>query len=155
MLAIDSSSLVRAVWLGQLTGAQERTVLGLVRSEIPYKSGLFSGDLAKEPDGLSLGTAQELQRAHKAEIVDMRERSDQGSPLAGAISIPLEEIPFRAESETNRGILQLLDCTGITPSVCSNGVLALKRAGLGVGTIGKGAYNASWCRASKISHSGN
>jgi hypothetical protein len=68
----------------------------------------------------------------------------------GVVNIPLQEIPFRIAYDIAPDVLHVIDCRALTPELCAQAVQVFRQEGLRVATTGKGAFQASWCRATLL-----
>lgn len=144
LVAINSAGICTRLWVGELSPAQEDTVLELIRSG---SAGTAATTDARVED-FSVETVENMRRRQSLELIDIRERSEVGQPQPGVENIPLQEIPFRIADGSST--LHLIDCRGITIQFCDYAVQTFEKQGLRVGTVGRGTYHESWCRVTQV-----
>lgn len=148
LMAIDPSGRVARLWVGELQPAGETAVLEAV------SAGKFSLPVAAAQHGdvreFSPEALDRLRRTEKLDIIDVRERSDVRQLPPGVVNVPLQEVPFRAAYDIAPEVLHVIDCRALTPELCEQAVQVFRGEGLRVGTMGRGTYQASWCRATLL-----
>jgi hypothetical protein len=149
LMLLGPKGMVQRLWIGQLSQYEENQALSVVDPK--YANSAVPGLAATRPEGdMSLDQAQNLLQKRAVDIIDIRERSASvARPIAHAISMPLQELSYRAQYELDPKLLHLVDCSNVQVSTCEVGVQALKKQGLIVGTIDKGAFQGAICKATK------
>ncbi|HTU45989.1 MAG TPA: hypothetical protein VMF91_13050 [Bryobacteraceae bacterium] len=148
LVGIDSSGHVARLWVGELQPAGENDVLEVVRSG--DLSQAVSTAVQRDVREFSPETVNRLRGTQKLDIIDVRERSEVRHLSPGVANIPLQEVPYRIAYDIAPDVLHVIDCRTLPLDVCGQAVQVFRQEGLRVATMGKGTYQASWCRATLL-----
>ncbi len=146
LIAVGPSGVVKAVWVGRLSGRQQTSVMETLRAAAPPNASKTAGAAA----ALAASDLEALLRQKKAVLLDVREREPfNHGHTAGARNIPLAELPPRARFELDAGLIAVVDCTVVSPAACDAavGLLSTHHPEVAVRTLGRN-NGASACAGS-------
>jgi hypothetical protein len=153
LIGIDANGLVKSVWLGVVAPSIETTILSDIRNR-SLRTSLVPGtdSVFNTTPNYSASEVKALILKHAVQLIDPRERG-LSKARKDVVTMPLLELPTRAEIELDKTHLQVVDCSNINEQNCGHAVSQLASMGFRVATLGAGSYRDS-CQVTPVTRSG-
>jgi len=136
IVSVGAGGVVKGIWIGELSELRQKEFLSAygTTSDWPGPDPPVRRiqDLANLTPKSSLNEEElaSLARIAEVAVVDTRERPDyKNDHIAGAINIPIFELPLRASMELSRAGTQVLDCRNQTDVNCEYAAKSLDEDG--------------------------